>query len=121
MVRVVGLEPTLCHQKRILSPPRLPVPPHPHGRRYSRRAAGADYNAPRPRRKRLHTLYRAGASIAVNAAQGAGLQVPNAVITSLCDTMVSEAPGSERDICRFQPTIPSTPCAVMLSPALEAD
>lgn len=29
MVRVVGLEPTLCHQKRILSPPRLPVPPHP--------------------------------------------------------------------------------------------
>ncbi len=29
MVRVVGIEPTLCHQNRILSPARLPVPPHP--------------------------------------------------------------------------------------------
>jgi hypothetical protein len=30
VVRVVGIEPTLCHQNWILSPARLPVPPHPH-------------------------------------------------------------------------------------------
>lgn len=29
MVRVVGLEPTLCLQNRILSPARLPISPHP--------------------------------------------------------------------------------------------
>ena len=29
LVRVVGIEPTLCHQNWILSPARLPVPPHP--------------------------------------------------------------------------------------------
>ena len=29
MVRAVGIEPTLCHQNRILSPARLPVPPRP--------------------------------------------------------------------------------------------
>ncbi len=27
----VGLEPTRCHHRRILSPLRLPVPPPPHG------------------------------------------------------------------------------------------
>ncbi len=31
MVRVVGVEPTLCCQNRILSPARLPIPPHPRG------------------------------------------------------------------------------------------
>ena len=30
VVRVVGIEPTLCHQNWILNPARLPVPPHPH-------------------------------------------------------------------------------------------
>ena len=30
VVRVVGIEPTLCHQNWISSPARLPVPPHPH-------------------------------------------------------------------------------------------
>ena len=30
VVRAVGIEPTLCHQNWILSPARLPVPPHPH-------------------------------------------------------------------------------------------
>ena len=29
LVRAVGIEPTLCHQNRILSPARLPVPPRP--------------------------------------------------------------------------------------------
>lgn len=29
MVRAVGIEPTLCHQNRILNPARLPVPPRP--------------------------------------------------------------------------------------------
>ena len=29
VVRAVGIEPTLCHQNRILSPARLPVPPRP--------------------------------------------------------------------------------------------
>ena len=30
VVRVVGLEPTLCCQNWILNPARLPIPPHPH-------------------------------------------------------------------------------------------
>ena len=30
MVRLKGIEPPLCHQKRILNPSRLPVPPQPH-------------------------------------------------------------------------------------------
>ena len=30
MVRIVGLEPTRCHQRQILSLMRLPVPPYPH-------------------------------------------------------------------------------------------
>ena len=42
MVRVVGLEPTLCRQKRILSPSRLPIPPHPLKKVHPR--------APTPRR-----------------------------------------------------------------------
>ena len=29
-MRMVGIEPTLCHHNWILSPARLPVPPHPH-------------------------------------------------------------------------------------------
>lgn len=29
MVRVVGVEPTLCFQNQILSLARLPIPPHP--------------------------------------------------------------------------------------------
>ena len=29
LVRAVGVEPTLCHQNRILSPARLPIPPRP--------------------------------------------------------------------------------------------
>ncbi len=34
MVRAVGIEPTLCHQNRILSPARLPVPPRPQRYRF---------------------------------------------------------------------------------------
>ena len=30
MVRVTGLEPVRCHHRGILSPLRLPIPPHPH-------------------------------------------------------------------------------------------
>ena len=30
MVAMVGLEPTQCLHQRILSPPRLPIPPHRH-------------------------------------------------------------------------------------------
>ena len=30
MVGVVGLEPTRLYSQRILSPVRLPIPPHPH-------------------------------------------------------------------------------------------
>ncbi len=33
LVRAVGVEPTLCCQKRILSPSRLPIPPRPRSRR----------------------------------------------------------------------------------------
>ena len=29
-MRMVGIEPTLCHHNWILSPRGLPVPPHPH-------------------------------------------------------------------------------------------
>ena len=32
MVGMVGLEPTRCYHQRILSPLRLPIPPHPHWR-----------------------------------------------------------------------------------------
>ncbi len=35
LVRAVGIEPTLCHQNRILSPARLPVPPRPQVPPYS--------------------------------------------------------------------------------------
>jgi membrane protein YqaA with SNARE-associated domain len=47
LVRAVGVEPTLCHQNRILSPARLPIPPRPQGRR---RPSGRDMAAPASRR-----------------------------------------------------------------------
>ena len=34
MVPVVGLEPTLCCQKRILNPSRLPIPSHRQANRF---------------------------------------------------------------------------------------
>ena len=40
MVRLKGIEPPLCHQKRILNPSRLPVPPQPHSAKYTNRKIG---------------------------------------------------------------------------------
>jgi two-component system, OmpR family, response regulator len=47
MVRAVGIEPTLCHQNRILSPARLPVPPRPQ-RLILLHAGGSGFNTPGP-------------------------------------------------------------------------
>ena len=44
MVRVVGIEPTLHYWNRILSPARLPVPPHPQRLRASVGEVGDEIN-----------------------------------------------------------------------------
>ncbi len=47
LVRAVGVEPTLCHQNRILSPARLPIPPRPRGAAYERSSDAMLRAAPR--------------------------------------------------------------------------
>ena len=134
MVRAVGIEPTLLSEPDFESGASTssttpaasgqflvlgqPVrAPEDAGRASGRRNA-ADYSYAGAGGKWVcHSFCRAG----VSCRQDAGLQVPNEVMTASCETVVSVAPGSERDICITQPTSPSEPCSVMLSPELDAD